>query len=101
VIRERKIYGQMWPSHGKRKRAGFRVTLRAQPSREQKIKALATPELYGTNGYATCAVRGFSTRASRCTRNDQNKDTFSAASAHALRRFCGVMATTSEQNESG
>jgi hypothetical protein len=47
VIRERKIYGQMWPSHGKRIRAGFRVTLRAQPSREQKIEALATPELYG------------------------------------------------------
>ena len=30
----------MWPSHGKRIRAGFRATLRVQPSREQKIEAL-------------------------------------------------------------
>jgi hypothetical protein len=62
VIRERKIYGQMWPSHGKSNRAGFRVTLRVQPSREQKIEALATPELYGQT-VTRHALSGASQRA--------------------------------------
>jgi hypothetical protein len=38
----------MWPSHGKTNRAGFRVTLRVQPLREQENGRLeATPEPYG------------------------------------------------------